>query len=601
MGAFPADAEGKMNRDTQERPDRFPKFWNNAPSGDCNIIKYDNKNIMIDTYNTQSWTDVKTMLIDNDITSLDYLIISHYHGDHYGNLANLINDNYVNSNTTVYLPADTTYLDGTNGTEDVASRITATKTLLTENGITFIVPNEYDELDVKYLKIIFFNCDATALKEYYYDNGIKDYNQYSTVNLILHKNIKYLYAGDSGPSTYQRLIDTNFITGRIDLFKLGHHGHNTSTNIKFMNLIQPTYTVQTCGISDFISNNYSITNDIPVLKNNGSKIYPTNMQPDYLTFMDDGEHINCLKGYEYALSNNLEVITLYVDKNANTSSIQDGTQSHPFTEIMQAIGVIKTYPQYNYNIRIATGEYGLAHPTDNKKRRVYITTGKSSFVRLIGTGETNESVTLSDVIINNSSVILENLTVDVDKLSTNDAISINNSNVVFNNVNIKSMTGTSKNVNALSSNYNSNIKINSLFIDDVTTGLHPTHSSLIAYSLHFGDNISGDLVNQYNCEIITRTVTIDDSSKASTFTDNYKLVKSPQLLFSSSEGATSDINFSKDISLFDWIEIYYTTDNGINGNTGKIYNTVGNMVGLCAFYTHSGGTTYNKQCNTEYV
>ena len=575
----------------------FPKFWDNASSGDCNLIKYDNKILMIDTYNSYAWSNVRTMLIDNDIEHLDYLIITHYHGDHYGNLENLIAYNYIDENTIVYLPADTTYLDGTNGTENVAERIIQVKALLTSNNIDYIVPEEYSELNIKDLKIVFFNCDADNLKSYYYDNGIKDYNQYSTVNLMYHKNIKYLYMGDGGPSTYQRLLDTNFITGRIDLFKLGHHGHNTSTNIKFMNLIQPTYTIQLSGSDDFIKNNFSITNDIPVLKNNGSKIYPTNMQPTYLYFKCDGEHINCVDGYEYSLSNNLEVINLYVNKNASTSNIQDGTQSHPFTEIIQALGIIKTYPQYNYNIRIAAGEYGLAHPTDNKKRRVYITTGKSSFVRLIGTGETNESVTLSDVIINNSSVILENLTVDVDNLSTQDAVTINNSNVVFNNVNIKSMTGTSKNVKALTSNYNSNIKINSLFIDDVTTGLHTTHSSLIAYSLHFGDNISGDLVNQYNCEIITRTVTIDDSTKASTFTDNYKLVKSPQLLFSSSEGATSDINFSKDISLFNWIEIYFTTDNGIKGNSGKIYNTVGNMVGLSAFYTHSGGTTYNKQCN----
>ena len=576
----------------------FPKFWANALSGDCNLIKYANKSIMIDTYNSDMWSNVRTMLLDHDISSLDYLIITHYHGDHYGNLENLITYNYVNSNTVVYLPADTTYLDGTNGTENVNERITQVKSLLEGNNIEYIVPNENDKLEISNLKIIFYNCDANALKTYYYDNGIKDYNQYSTVNLILHKNMKYLYAGDGGPSTYQRLIDTNFITGRIDFFKLGHHGHNTSTNVKFMDLIQPQYTIQTCGITDFIRTNYSVTNDTSLLKTDDSKIYPTNMQPDYLTFIDDGDHINCLKGYEYCLSNTLETRHLYVNKLANTSNIQDGSQSHPFTEVMQAIGIIKTFPQYNYYIHIAAGEYGIAHPSDIVKNRISITTGKSSLVRLIGEGETPESVTLSSIVINNSSVILQNLSVDVDNITTSSAIASYNSNVVFNDVVIKSQTGTLKdNTTGLDGNWNSNLKINSLSINNVKDGIKVTHSTLNAYSITFGDNITNSLFTPYNSNVTTNNITVSDSTQNASYINNYKQVKSPQVIFSSTSGATSDINFTKSVTLFDWIEIYYTTDNGIKGNTGRIFNLVGNMVGLAAFYTHSGGTTYNKQCN----
>lgn len=574
----------------------FPKFWDNVLSGDCNLILYNNKNILIDTHYAGAWDYVKSMLIDNNILSIDYLIISHYHADHIGNLENLINHGYVNSQTIIYLPADTPYLDGTNGTENVNLKMEQTKALLDLHNINYIVPSENEKLVIKNLIINFFNCDGEELRNYYYNHGIKDYNQYSTINLIEHKNLKYLYAGDAGPNTYQRLIDTNYIKGKMDLFKIGHHCHNTSTNVEFMNLIQPNFSIQSSGAKDFIQNNFSITSDIPILKNNGSKIYPTNMQKDYLTFEDDGEHINCVKGYEYELSNNLETKKLYVNINADTHVIQDGSQQKPFTEIMQALGFIKTFPQYNYLIYISPGSYGLAHPSDSKKRRIYVTTGINSLVRLIGTGENPEDVKISNLIINNSSVILQNLCVDVDKISSHEAINIFNSNVTFNDIKIKSTTNITKAESVgISSNWNSNLKINNIFIDNVEDGIKLTHSNLTANEIEYGENISHELLIPYNSHIITKTITINNENQNSAFTQNYKQTKTPSLLFNNSNGSTGVIPLNKPSSLFDWIEIYYSSDNEIRGNTGKIYSPLNKSVGLGIFYTHSVGDVYNKQ------
>ena len=89
----------------------FPKFWANRYSGDCNLIKYKNMNILIDCYGPDAWTDVKAFLDFYSVAHIDYFILTHYHADHVGNFENLVNSGYIDTNTIIYLPAPVQFWD----------------------------------------------------------------------------------------------------------------------------------------------------------------------------------------------------------------------------------------------------------------------------------------------------------------------------------------------------------------------------------------------------------------------------------------------------------------------------------------------------------
>ena len=54
---------------------RFPKFTSNEWSADGNLIKYEGKNILIDTNGAINWTSFKNYLDDNNVSHIDYLIM----------------------------------------------------------------------------------------------------------------------------------------------------------------------------------------------------------------------------------------------------------------------------------------------------------------------------------------------------------------------------------------------------------------------------------------------------------------------------------------------------------------------------------------------
>ena len=94
------------------------------------------------------------MLIDNNITHIDYFILTHYHSDHYGNFKNLVNDGYIDSATHFYMPAEVTKWSGT------TTLIAEYKTYFQNHNLQYYVPEENEILSIENLELKFFNCDV---------------------------------------------------------------------------------------------------------------------------------------------------------------------------------------------------------------------------------------------------------------------------------------------------------------------------------------------------------------------------------------------------------------------------------------------------------
>jgi len=535
----------------------FPKFIPDSYMGDCNLIKIKDKNILIDTDISNNFATVRTYLNDNDATHIDYLIISHYDSDHIGNVENLINYDYIDSDTEVLLPVVPNRFPEKQAVE------TQIKTILTNNNISFRTPIENEVLTIEDLSIKFGNLDRLYMEENY-----SQYNWTSMVCLITHKNITALYMGDGGVGTYKYLDDNNFITTTIDLYKQGHHGIDYQSTLPLIEKISPRYTVQSSGIMDYVKNNF-LNPETALLIKQGSLYYPTYMQTDYIKFESTGISLNCINGITFNPSGQFIQQTLYVDINASKSSIQDGTEAHPFSELMQAVASVKNYPNAQITINVADGNYGYSHEAPGTSLKNRILFAPNGNIRFIINGNSNDrtKVKLNNIMCESAYIRLNNLTVDLD---TDTGLFMYNSTAYLNNVHITSLSSTQTSHTGVIASEGSRICLeNNCKIEYANQGLRVMRSSVATYK-----NITFDHISQNN-------VLVDSG-----FTPMVNI-----------QGTTTDHvdTLTDKFTRYKWINIQFRDS---DGHRSSIYlHSPANGTNICVSvpYTNSQGITYEKR------
>ena len=220
-------------------------YFIDVGQGDSALIRYKDKNILIDTggnYKYDYSDSYISMFKSFGVKRIDYMFISHGDVDHIGNSIEYIKkikiDNiYINKYKKTKLEKELCkYKCKKLGDEDI----------IKINDINFYILNpNYDMFDEN-------------------DNSL-------VINFSI-KNKNVLFMGDSSKKVEDRIIN-DYDIGKVDILKIGHHGSNTSSSYKFINEINPSYSVISVGKN----NRYGHPNK-EVLENlNNSKIYRTDL------------------------------------------------------------------------------------------------------------------------------------------------------------------------------------------------------------------------------------------------------------------------------------------------------------------------------------
>ena len=230
--------------------------------GDSILIKYpyNKSNILIDTGGITTYNNKEEWMIrennysiSNDkiipylksigINKLDYLIISHGDYDHMGEAINLVENFKVE------------------------------KVIFNCGEFNELEKDLIEVLDKK--KIPYYSCikelNIDKNKLYFLNN--KDYgneNDNSSVIYTELNNYKFLFMGDAGVEVEEDLIE-KYNLKDIDVLKVGHHGSKTSSGKKFINEINPKYSIISVGKN----NRYGHPNKEVLFNLENSKIYRT--------------------------------------------------------------------------------------------------------------------------------------------------------------------------------------------------------------------------------------------------------------------------------------------------------------------------------------
>lgn len=423
-------------------------------SFDANLIIYRDKSIAIDVGYVDVYQSIIDMYNNYDVSTLDYVVITHWDADHIGNLKTMITNGVITPSTVVYMPAEPSYVNQTT--------VQDYKDFFTEHNITWNTPTTGDVLEIGLLKMTFLNCDLETLEQYAGNSDAR--NLMSTILLIEHKDVKALYTGDADNLAYKNLYEKKQVNCQIDLYKIGHHGFNVGTYQPFIKSISPKYALQTASLSRMTDSTTSFSEQIALLNKLGTVIYPCGIQEDYIEFLSDGYEMHVQQGEPITSSIYANYKDVYVDVSVNTYDIQDGTEEHPFKELEYAIACMSNYNYTYVNFHLADGIYGVTTANPGSRLGSAWLTNLPYSVKLIGNSEDNTAVKIYGFLLVNSKLSAKDLTILCDYRQ---GLYVEDGNVHLENVKFTTVSGSASTYSAIAS-YRSNIALNECDIEYVS-------------------------------------------------------------------------------------------------------------------------------------
>ena len=197
--------------------------------GDAILIELPNEeNMLIDAGSNKKGRKVVEYIKKQNITEINYLIGTHPHADHIGGLDDVIKSFKIGR---IYMPqvnhTTKTYEDVLLSIDAKGKKIKAAK-----KGLIIV---EDDELKAQILSPI--------------SNDYQDLNNWSVVIKLDYKKISFLFTGDAEEKVENQLINSE-IDLKSQVYKVAHHGSDTSNNSKFLEKVDPQVSVISVGVDN---------------------------------------------------------------------------------------------------------------------------------------------------------------------------------------------------------------------------------------------------------------------------------------------------------------------------------------------------------------
>jgi len=226
----------------------YPRvYFVDVGQGDSSLIRFKNKNILIDTggsyYNNLISKNNILFYKSIGIKKINYLLLTHGDYDHMGEAINLVNNFKV---------------------EKVIFNC-----------------GEYNELEKELIKVLdkkkikYYSC----IKELNIDNNklyflqTKEYDNENDNSNVIYTELnvyKFMFMGDASIATEKEILD-KYNLRHIDVLKVGHHGSKTSSSKEFIGDINPKYSIISVGKN----NRYGHPNKEVLNNLKDSKVYRT--------------------------------------------------------------------------------------------------------------------------------------------------------------------------------------------------------------------------------------------------------------------------------------------------------------------------------------
>jgi competence protein ComEC len=220
--------------------------------GDSILVQVNNKNLLLDAGPKREKDDLFDYLTKLKIKKLDYVIATHPHEDHIGNMADIIKNYEIGA---FYAPK------------------------VEKNTKTFermIDALKYKNLKINSIKAGVDSIDlGTGTKVSIYspiEDKYENDNNYSPIIKIQFGSNSFLFTGDAEKEVELSVLNTN-ANLKSDVLKLGHHGSSTSTSEEFFRAVSSSIGIISVGTDNSYGHPHKET--LKLLEENKIKIFRT--------------------------------------------------------------------------------------------------------------------------------------------------------------------------------------------------------------------------------------------------------------------------------------------------------------------------------------
>ena len=241
--------------------------------GDCILIKTpENKNILVDGGDENSYKIIKSYLKLNKIKNIDMIIVTHFDKDHIGSLDEIINYFDVNK---IYAP------NQVGNSNSYSNLLSACKNK--NLNLNYLTKNDSIKIDS--------NVKLDILSPSYIQENS---NANSIVFNLKYFDMDFLFTGDS-EETNEIDIVNSYDLNDIDFLKVSHHGSSSSSSENFIKEVSPSIAAISCGYKNQYGHPHQSTLD--TLNKYNVKAIRTDINGD-LVFYSDGYKISTTKDYK---------------------------------------------------------------------------------------------------------------------------------------------------------------------------------------------------------------------------------------------------------------------------------------------------------------
>lgn len=196
----------------------------NLGASDCILVTCEDQYVLIDTGTLRSAEDVAILLERVGVSQLDCLILTHYHEDHVGAAAHLMQR--FDPKVILLGARSPQHQNDTYSSVIQAALATNAQIRVAENGMTF-------------------HCGVLAIEVLSDGKGFSTENNRSLVVKLRYKNTDMLFMSDAEKAVEEVLIE-NAGNLAADWIKIAHHGSNTSSTKALLYAVSPAYAAITC-------------------------------------------------------------------------------------------------------------------------------------------------------------------------------------------------------------------------------------------------------------------------------------------------------------------------------------------------------------------
>ncbi len=199
-------------------------YFVDVGQADCIMISNNGHYMLIDAGNNADGAKLVNYFKSMGVEKFDYVIGTHAHEDHIGGMDDIINNFSIG---TFYMP------DAVSTSKTFEEVLEA----LENKNIKFNVPvkdNNFDFNDALF-KILYVGTDES------------DLNDTSIVLKMEYGKNSFLFTGDASSSVEKEILDKDI---NVDVLKVGHHGSQYSSSLKFLEKVNPKYAIIQVGTNN---------------------------------------------------------------------------------------------------------------------------------------------------------------------------------------------------------------------------------------------------------------------------------------------------------------------------------------------------------------